>query len=60
MEGIMNSKLFKKLEDQIEVNGIIKEAANMTEDEMKKIEDTVIFENKVTTIAEDILISSEN
>ena len=41
----MNSKLFKKLNEQIEINSI--KRVELTEEEKKEIERKVIFENSV-------------
>ena len=39
----MNSKLFKKLNEQIEINGIKRSVEEITESEKKEIEEKIIF-----------------
>lgn len=53
----MNKKLFKKLNEQIEVNNILSEEA--TTEEIQKIENKVIFENINITRIQDLSINPE-
>lgn len=50
-----NKKLFKKLTEKIEVNRIIKE--DVTEKELREVENKVIFENFNEELVNDLVIS---
>lgn len=41
----MNSKLFKKLNEQMEINSIKRSAETISEEERKEIEKKVVFED---------------
>lgn len=58
MENNKNG-LFKKLQEQIEVNKIQNTTNELTENEKKEIEQKVIFENFNNRVLENLEISEE-
>jgi len=50
------SKLFKKLNEQMEVNSIKNKSATITEAEKEEVEKKVVFENSTMKLAENLKI----
>jgi len=53
----MNSKLFKKLNEKMELNSIKNQI--VTEEERKEVEKQVVFENSIDNLRESLEIKSE-
>lgn len=55
----MSKNLFKKLNEQIEINQIKESARVLKEDEIEKLEEEVVFKNRNNEILENLKITLE-